>query len=135
MLHPKRRGERMIVALFRRRQPATSADAPSATAPEHAVILHYALSDDRHGTFEERELIFALEDRLMSIIDSGQLGELDGNEFGEGEAVIYCYGPDAGRLFAGIEAAARAFPARPAFAYLRFGAVSDPTAAEQRITL
>lgn len=97
---------------------------------EHAVILHYALSNANHGTAKEREAIFALENRLSAVIESQQLGEHDGNEFGGGEAT---YGPDASRLFAGIESEARAFPARPAFAYLRFGAATDPHAPSQRI--
>ena len=116
------------VGLFRRKPKAPP-------APKHAVILRYALSDDNHGTAEEREAIFALEDRLLTLIESQQLGEHDGNEFGGGEATIYCYGPDAGRLFAGIEAEARAFPARPAHAHLRYGDVFDPAAREERIDL
>lgn len=70
---------------------------------------------------------------MLSVIDARGHGEFDGNEFGEGEAVLYCYGPDAGRLFAGIEAELRAFPARPAYAQHRYGDVSDPDAREQRI--
>lgn len=108
---------------------------PETPVPEHAVILHYALSDDEHGTVEEREAIFALEDRLARMIESQQLGEHDGNEFGGGEATIYCYGPDAGRLFAALEPEARAFPARPAYAYLRYGDVSDSSAREERVDL
>ena len=106
-----------------------------APAPEHAVILRYALSNDEHGTNEEREAIFALEDRLANLIESQQLGAHDGNEFGGGQATIYCYGPDADRLFAGIESEVRAFPARPAHAYLRFGDASDGNAEERRIEL
>jgi hypothetical protein len=105
----------------------------SESPVEHAVILHYSLSDDEHGTVEEREAVFALEDRLEELIGRNGLGELDGNEFGGGEAVIYCYGPDATRLFAGIETEARAFSARPAYAYLRFGNVDDEQAVEERI--
>lgn len=118
------------MGLFKRKPKGSE-----ASVPEHAVILHYALSDDEHGTVEEREGIFALEDRLANLIESQQLGEHDGNEFGGGEATIYCYGPDAARLFAGIESEARAFPTRPAYAYLRFGDVSDANAREERIDL
>ena len=103
--------------------------------PEHAVIIHYSLSDEQHGTVEERAAIFALEERLEALISSQDLGEHDGNEFGGGEAAIYCYGPDARRLFAGIESELRAFPARPAHAYLRYGKASDPHAREERIEL
>lgn len=121
------------MGLFKRKRGKVM--APPSTLGEHAVILHYALSDENHGTVEEREAIFALEHRFSDLIESQQLGEHDGNEFGGGEATIYCYGPDAGRLFGAIEAEARAFPARPAFVMLRFGEVSDPHAPTQRIDL
>lgn len=103
------------------------------SGPEHAVILRYQLSDEGYGTATERESILALEDRLSTLIESQGLGEHDGHEFGAGEAVIYCYGPDAARLFEAMEAEARAFPARPAHAYLRFGDVADAAAREERI--
>lgn len=114
------------MGLFRRSKPK---------APEHAVIVHYSLTGDEYGAEDERDAIFALEQRLEDLINAGNLGELDGNEFGGGEAVIYCYGPDAGALFAGIEAELRAFPARPAYAKLRFGDVMDDGAREERVEL
>ena len=106
---------------------------PSA-APDHSVIVHYSLSDEEFGSVEEREEVFALEDRLVAIIDKHGLGELDGNEFGAGEAVLHCYGPDADRLFTWIEGELRAFPARPAYAVLRYGPY-DAQAAERRVEL
>ena len=131
-LHANIRGEGgATVGLFKRKKQVQVAPASA----EHAVIIHYALSDDQHGTVEDREAIFELEDRLATLMESQNLGEHDGNEFGGGEAVIYCYGPDADRLFAGIESDLRALPARPAYVYLRFGDVSDVAAREQRIDL
>ena len=117
---------------FFSRKPVTP---PVPAAPEHAVLLHYALSDDGYGAASEREAVFALEERVAAIIDTHGLGEHDGNELGGGEAVIYCYGPDAARLFAAIEAEARAFPARPAHAVLRFGPPGDPTVRTERVEL
>lgn len=102
---------------------------------DQAVVIHYALSDAAFGTSEEREAVYALESRLESIIDSLGSGEVDGHEFGGGEAVVYCYGPDADRLFAAIEQEVRAFPMRPAFVHLRYGAVDDPDAQEDRVHL
>ena len=69
------------MGLFKRKQKGSA-----QSAPEHAVIIRYSLSDEQHGTVEEREAIFALEDRLIARIDSQKLGEHDGNEFGGGEA-------------------------------------------------
>ena len=102
---------------------------------EQAVIVHYNLSDDEFGLPEEREAVFRLEDRLTTLVEQHQVGELDGNDFGGGEAVLYCYGPDADRLFAVIEEELRVFGARPAYATLRYGEAADPTAVERRVDL
>jgi len=120
------------VGLFNRKKPEA---ASAKKAPEHAVIVHFKLSDDQHGTVEERESVFALEDELEHAIESMTAGEFDGNEFGGGEAVLYAYGPDADALFAAMEAPLRAFPARPAFVILRYGEPSDATATERRVEL
>jgi hypothetical protein len=120
------------MGLFKRKAPQIQAAAPSA---EHAVIVHFKLSNDEHGTTQEREAVFALEDELEQAIASQAVGEFDGNEFGGGEAVLYAYGPNADSLFRAMEPSLRAFSARPAFAVLRYGAAADPTANEQRIDL
>jgi hypothetical protein len=102
---------------------------------QQAVIVHYRLSDDEYGLTEEREAVFRLEDRLESLIDGHQVGQFDGNEFGAGEVVLYCYGPDADRLFDAIEQELRSFAARPAYATLRYGDAADLSAKERRIDL
>jgi hypothetical protein len=104
-------------------------------SPEHAVIVHYALSGDRYGEEHERDAVYALEVRLAQAIDAADAGEFDGNEFGGGQAVLYAYGPNATHLFTAMEPHLRAFPARPAHAILRFGDVDDPAAVENRIDL
>ena len=120
------------MGLFKRKKPETEAAKKS---PEHAVIVHFKLSDDEHGTVVERESVFALEDELERAIEGMAAGEFDGNEFGGGEAVLYAYGPDADALFEVMEAPLRAFPNRPAFAILRYGEVTDATAMERRVAL
>jgi len=115
------------MALFKKKvAPATQ---PAASS-EHAVIIHYKLSDDAHGTVEEREAIFALETRMEAAITAANAGEFDGNEFGGGEAVLYMYGPDRDRLWAAVEPQVRAFALRPAFADLRAG---GPDSAAERL--
>jgi hypothetical protein len=105
------------------------------SSPENAVIVRYALSGDGFGDEEERKAVYALQHRLAEAVEAADAGEFDGNEVGGGEAVLYAYGPDATRLFAAMEPQLRAFPARPAYAVLRFGEADDPTAEEQRINL
>ena len=103
-------------------------------AAEQAVIVHYNLSDDEYGLTDEREAVFRLEDRLESLIERNKVGEFDGNEFGGGEAVLYCYGPNADRLFEVIEHELRSFSARPAYAILRYGD-ADRSTTERRVNL
>ncbi|MEV4539087.1 hypothetical protein AB0J82_35470 [Asanoa sp. NPDC049518] len=81
------------------------------------------------------EAIHGLEDRLEKAITEAGVGEYDGNEIGGGEAVLFAYGPDATKLFAAMERELRAFPPRPAYAILRFGAPDDPAAVEKRMDL
>jgi hypothetical protein len=68
-----------------------------------AVIVHLRLSDDEFGTPDERMAAYELEDKLIETINSANVGELDGHEFGGGEVVFYMYGTSADRLFAAVE--------------------------------
>ena len=119
------------------RPSSASSSTPARTSPsaEQAVIVHYSLAGSGFGSQTDREAVYALEERLRQAIEAHGVGEFDGNEFGGGEAVLYAYGPDAAALFDVMEEPLRAFPARPAYAILRFGSASDPTAVERRIDL
>jgi hypothetical protein len=83
------------MALFKRRAAAP----PTAKTPEHAVIVHFALTGGDYGTEAQREAVFALEDQLIRAIDAAGVGEFDSNEFGGGEAVLYAYGAAPEILF------------------------------------
>ncbi len=45
----------------------------------------------------------ALEDALITAIDTAGVGEYDGNAAGPDEVILYMYGPDADELFDAIE--------------------------------
>jgi hypothetical protein len=113
--------------LFRRKKAAPS--------DEHAVITYLPLSGDEFGTEEEREAVFRLEERIeRAAADIG--GEHDGNEFGEGQAILYTYGPDADALFDAVRGSLGDFPVREgAYAIKRYGRADDPEAAQQRVEL
>src|SRR5688572_2331416 len=83
------------------------------TSAEHAVIVHLKLSDDAFGSRSEVVKAQALELRLEEAINRAAVGELDGNELGDGEFVIYIYGSDAASLFGAIAPVLRAEPWRP----------------------
>ena len=100
---------------------------------EQAVLVYIKLSDNEHGTHEERESIFKLESELEKKIDLASLGEYDGNEFGDGFVTLYMYGPDANRLFdAVIETIRNYKPGEGSYVIKRYG---SPGAKEERVVL
>jgi hypothetical protein len=107
---------------------------------EHTVIARFRLAPGPSGTATNLYGVYDLEERLIAAIGAARAGEFEAPQFGrdetgQSELVLSAYGPDADRLFAVMEPALRAFPARPAFALLRYGAYDDPNAAEQLVRL
>ena len=100
---------------------------------EQALLVYLKLSDDEFGDFEEREAIFALEDRLIAAIASKSAGEYDGHEFGEGFGTLYMYGSTVDRLTQTALPILREYPSHPG-SYLkkRYG---GPGSREERIDL
>ncbi|MEU9166800.1 hypothetical protein AB0D34_03170 [Streptomyces sp. NPDC048420] len=96
-------------------------DLPEPEITEEAVITHYRLSDDQYGSRAERDAIFAAERTMTAAVEEAGVGEVDGNEFGGGEAVLYAYGTDAKVLFKVLEPTLRDLPFRPAHVVLRYG--------------
>ncbi|MEU2976610.1 hypothetical protein ABZ678_06260 [Streptomyces hirsutus] len=96
-------------------------DLPEPETPEQDVIAHYRLSDDEYGSRAEREAIFDAERAMAVAVAKAGVGEVDGNEFGGGEAVVYAYGADAEALFKVMEPTLRSVPFRPAHVVLRRG--------------
>jgi hypothetical protein len=91
--------------LFRRKSDSTL----SANPNEQAVLIHLDGQSLPDEIYEQYDLE-TLEDQLTGIMNANSLGKFDGNEFGPEETVLFIYGPDAERLFAGIESAIRAYP-------------------------
>jgi hypothetical protein len=124
------RGHEMLTA-----SASTMGLEGSVMAPEHAVIVTYSLSDSAFGSPHERDAVRTLQQRLTAAIESSGVGEFDGNEFGGGRVALYAYGSDADRLFSVMEPLLRDFPARPAYAVLRYGSADDSMAIEHRVDL
>ncbi|GAB7109788.1 hypothetical protein JCM4814A_81030 [Streptomyces phaeofaciens JCM 4814] len=97
----------------------TLSDLPEPETPEEAVIARYRLSDDQYGSRAEREAIFDAERTMTAAVEEAGVGEVDGNEFGGGEVVLYAYGADAAALFKVMEPTLRGLPFRPAHVVLR----------------
>ena len=116
--------------LFRRKK----ASRPEVS-DEQALITYLPLSGNEYGTVEEREAVFALESRVQQAV-APLGGEHDGNEFGEGQAILYTYGPDADALLDGLRRALGDFPVRDgAYAVKRYGRADDAQARTERVEL
>ncbi|MEU1171864.1 hypothetical protein [Streptomyces microflavus] len=96
----------------------TLSDLPQPE-PEQAVIAHNRLSDDQYGSPAEREAIYNAERVMTAAVKAAGVGEVDGNEFGGAEAVLYAYGADAEALFGIMEPDLRSLPFSLAHVVLR----------------
>lgn len=116
--------------------PSSPTSQEAAPEPQNALIVHLRLTGGKFGTASEVADCQALEDQLEKEIARAGVGEMDGNEIGEGECTLFMYGPDADRLFSAIERSLRASPlARGAWATKRYGSAEDPRAREVRVDL
>ncbi|MFG2487107.1 hypothetical protein ACGFSI_30670 [Streptomyces virginiae] len=95
-------------------------DLPEAPS-EHAVIARFRLGGDDFGESDQWSRVFDAERSLGAAVAAAGVGEVDGNEFGGGEVVIFAYGPDADALYRVMEPGLRALPFRPAHVVLRYG--------------
>jgi len=86
-----------------------SAAPQGAGGAQQAVLVHLDGRGLPEHVYREHDLE-SLEERLRAAIEEGGLGEYDGNETDPSETTLFLYGPDAGRLFAGVEATLRAHP-------------------------
>jgi hypothetical protein len=66
------------------------------------VIAIFQISNG-FGTEDQRAVVRDAQHRITRAIEEVGVGELDGNEFGGGNAKLYAYGSDADQLFATME--------------------------------
>jgi hypothetical protein len=112
--------------------PASSLELDSEM-PEHSVQIFVRLSDERNGAAPEREKIFELQESIRDLLEEAEVGELDGDEWGEGFCQIFLYGSAADRILAAIENPVREFKApRGSYIVVRKG---PPGTEERRIDL
>lgn len=74
-------------------------DVDRAETAEQALIVKIKLEGGHSGS-REAQRISDLEDQLEKAIKTANVGEFDGDEFGDGFCAIYMYGPDAEKLAA-----------------------------------
>ena len=106
------------------------------TLPEHAVIVHLVLSDGDVGSEAEQARVWELEDQLAPAIAAARVGQYDGNEIAEGEAVLYMYGPSVDSLFDVVRPLLREFTPLPGSHVIkRYGSAEDLDAPEDTVPL
>jgi len=76
---------------------------------QEAVFVHLDNANLAEEVYEDYDLS-TIEDQLIEILADRKLGIFDGNQVGKAGATLYLYGPDAERLFAGIEQTLREYP-------------------------
>jgi hypothetical protein len=102
---------------------------------EQALIVHLLLSGERIGTENAVIGLTQLQDEISTAIQAAGEGEFDGDEFGEGECVLFLYGPSSDRLFAVIEPILRSSSvASCGYAIKRYGEATDQNARMIRVT-
>ena len=84
-------------------------DEAQTHSEQQAVLVHLDGVGLPAHIYREYDLA-TIEDQLIDVIEREGLGEFDGNEVGPVETTLFMYGPDAERLFAGIEPTLRAYP-------------------------
>jgi hypothetical protein len=100
------------------------------------VVAHLRLSKGKFGTPRDVAACQRLETKLEGCIERAQVGEMDGNEIGDGECTLFMYGPDADKLFGAIEPSLRASRmAKGATVVKSYGDPDDPNAREVRLKL
>ncbi len=103
------------------------------TAEDHFVRVMIKLSDETSGDDGEVERLLDLEPQLESLVKRDGLGEVDGNEFGEGYFTWFIYGLDADRIFSSLLPSLLEIPMLPgSHVILRRGAPGTP---EQAVLL
>ena len=91
----------------------------------HAVLIHIQDID-----FDQ---MVSLEDDLIDLLESTQIGEHDGHEIGQGETTLWLYGANADELLASIKPTLLKHPfSQGARVVLRYG---EPGSPEKEIQL
>ena len=102
---------------------------------EQAVIVHLRLPSDGFGSAGDHDAVYALEDAIERCLMASSAGEFDGDEFGEGECVLYLYGLNADELFSAIKPLLESSTiASGGFAVKRYGEPGDLEAKTVRVT-
>ena len=109
------------------RKAHPNAHDSASTKAEQAVLVFLdgvGLPDEVYSKYD----LQGLEERVVPVLRSKQVGEFDGEETRNKETVLYFYGPDSEALYAAIEPELRAYPlCRGARVVIRKGPPGAPS--------
>ena len=95
--------------MFKRIFGKKTLDQAQSEQAQQAVLVYLDGTGLPDHIYDEYDLA-TIEDRLSEMLEREGLGEFDGNEVGPGQTRLFMYGPDAERLFEGIEPTLRGYP-------------------------
>ena len=87
-----------MAAPIERAKPVTQ----MSNTQEEAVIIRLKLASGGFGEEDERTAIQSFEQQLDQAISGIPSAELDGDEFGQGQCLIYLYGPSSNEIVEAI---------------------------------
>lgn len=70
-----------------------------AVVPQASVRVRFKLEESTFGSNAERERVHSFGSKLDAALAAAGVGAYDGDEFGEGECVLFMYGPDAEAIY------------------------------------
>ncbi|MFN0133968.1 MAG: hypothetical protein ACKVW3_15740 [Phycisphaerales bacterium] len=75
--------------------------SPAEEVEQHAVLLYLKTAGEMPPQ-EEMNRYHRLQDEIAKAVNAKGVGELDGDEWGDGRCTVYLYGPNAERLWDAI---------------------------------
>ncbi len=104
------------------------------TTDTQSVVVNLRLSDQRTGSRSERFRLALLEDQLQAVLAEQEEMFFAGHDIGEGYCALYCYGPDAAKLYAQISDTLAGYDAASgSYTELTYGSPVEPASPRQRI--
>lgn len=97
---------------------------------DQAVILTiYFDGLDDFGSKEQQQSIENLEGEIASLLPANS--GIDGDEFGDGECIVYIYGPSADKIFSSIKSELKKSPFNRIDITLQYGQPDSPSAKDR----
>ena len=103
-------------------------------AYDQAVVLEINLEGlDDFGTADQHKEIDDLQENIAQILPPN--AGIDGDEYGDGECIIYIYGPSADAIFNKVQPVLKSSSFNHINVTLQYGLAEDPATIDKKFTL